>query len=99
MRRLQRSDMPLVDAVVGNAGEANLPARPGLNARPLDALVKVVRLAGREMIDEPGETAGTAGIRDHASVIVPHPLFRIDDFPILIAVGRAARDIWMLGNH
>src|SRR5438046_10549664 len=91
--------MPLVDAIVGNAREADFAARPGLNAGPLDALVEIPRLAWREVIDETGRAASAAGIDAHADITIGHPLFRIDDFPALIAVARAVRDIRVLGDH
>src|SRR5262249_23773568 len=52
MRRLQRSDGPLVDAVVGNTVESDLAVRPGVNARAFDTIVKVFCLAGRKVVDE-----------------------------------------------
>src|SRR5262249_6938999 len=52
MRRLQRSDVPLVDAVIGNAVESDLAIRPWLNPRPFDAIVEVFCLARREVVDE-----------------------------------------------
>ena len=99
MRWLQRSDMPLVDAIVGNAGEANLAARPGLNAGPLDTLVKVARLARREVIDESGRAACAARIDADADIAAWDPLFRVDDFPALVAVARAVRDVGVFGDH
>src|SRR5436190_19148807 len=91
--------MPLVDAVVRNAGEADLAARPGLNAGPLDTLVEVPRLARREVIDESRRAACTAGIDADADVAARNPLFRVDDFPALIPVARAVRYIRVFGDH
>ncbi len=54
MGRLQRSHMPLVDGVIGDAVEADITVAPGLDAGPFDALIKVAGLAGREVIDVPG---------------------------------------------
>ena len=51
VRRLQRRDMPLVDAVVGDAVQADLAVGPRLHAGPFDAVVEIERLARREMID------------------------------------------------
>src|SRR6266567_4394561 len=70
--------MPLIDAVVGNAGEADLAARPGLNAGPFDALIEVARFAWREVIDETGRAARAAGVDTHAGVTIGHPLLRPD---------------------
>src|SRR5882724_2516522 len=60
VRRLKRSDVPLVDAVIGNSVQADLAARPGLNARPFDAEVEVLRFARREVIDVTGRAARSA---------------------------------------
>ena len=99
MRRLQRRDVPLVHAVVGDAVQPHLAARPRLHARPLDAVVEVLRLARREVIDETRRAAGAARIHAHARVAVGHPLLRVDDFPALVEVARAAGDVGMLGDH
>src|SRR5262249_9589021 len=58
--RLQRSDVPLVYAVIGNPVETHLAVRPGLHTRPFNAIVEILRLARREMIDMAGRTAGPA---------------------------------------
>ena len=86
MRRLERRHVPLVDAVVGNAVEPDLAARPRLHARPFDAVVKILGLARREMIDHAGRAAGATGIDAHAGVIVRHPFLRIDHFPALVEI-------------
>ncbi len=99
MRRLQRGDVPLVDAVIGDAVEADLAARPRLHAGPLDAVVEILGLARREVIDEPRRAAGAARVDAHADIIVRHPLLRIDDFPVLILVGRAGGDVGVLVDH
>ena len=54
MRRLEGSDVPLVDAVIRNAVQADIAVGPGLNASPLDALVEIARLARRKVIDITG---------------------------------------------
>src|ERR1700733_1228890 len=51
MRRLERSDVPLVDAVIRHAVQADIAVGPGLNAGPLDALIEIAGLARRNMID------------------------------------------------
>jgi hypothetical protein len=50
--RLKRSHVPLIDPVVGDPVEADLAVGPGLHAGPFDAVVKILCLAWREMIDE-----------------------------------------------
>ena len=99
MRRLQRSDMPLVHRQVGNAIEADFTVRPGLHAGPFDAVVEVLGFARREMIDDAGRTAATAGVDTNTYVIVRDPLLRIDDFPVLILIGRTGRDVGMFVRH
>ena len=99
VRRLQRGDMPLVDAIVRNAVQPDLAARPRLHARPLDAVVEVFGLARRKMVYGSGRAAGAARIDAHAHIAVGHPLFRIDDLPALVQIGRAVRNVGMLGDH
>ncbi len=98
MRRLQRRDVPLVDAVVGDAVEADLAVRPGLHAGPFDAVVEVLRLARREVIDEARRAAAAARVDAHAGVAVRHPFLGIDHFPVLVVVARAGGDVGMLGR-
>ena len=97
--RLQRRHVPLVDGVVGNAVEPDLAVRPGLHAGPFDAVVEILGLARRPVVDVARRAAGAAGIDAHAGVIVRHPFFRIDHFPALIEVARTGGDIRMLFGH
>jgi hypothetical protein len=60
MRRLQRGDVPLVDAVIRNAVEPDLAVRPVLHTGPFDAVVEILGLARREMIDVSGRAASAA---------------------------------------
>src|SRR5580693_4178786 len=99
MRRLERRDMPLIDAVVRNAVEPDLAVRPRLHAGPFDALVEIFRLARREMIDHARRAAGAAGIDAHAGVVMRHPFLRIDHFPALIEIAGARGDVGMLFRH
>ena len=89
VRRLQRRDVPRVDAVVRDAVQPDLAVRPRLHAGPFDAVVEVLRLARREMIDEAGRAAGAARIDAHARIAVRHPFLRVDDFPALIEVATS----------
>src|SRR5262245_3781458 len=43
--RLKRRHMPLIDRVIGDAVETDFAVAPWLNARPLDAIVKIFGLA------------------------------------------------------
>src|SRR5207237_7370904 len=79
--------------------EAYLHVRPRLHAGPLDVVVEVLGLARSEVIDEAGRTARAPRIDAHANVAFGHPFFRVDDFPALILVGRAACDVRMLRYH
>ena len=99
VRRLHRGDMPLVDAVIGNSVEADFAVRPGLHARPFDAVVEILGFARREMIDEAGRASGAAGVDAHADVIVRHPFFRIDHFPALVEIAGSGGDVGMLLRH
>ena len=99
MRRLERGDLPLIDAVVGNAIEPDLAAGPRLHPGPFDALVEISRLARRKRIDEARRATGAARIHAHAGVAVRHPLFRINHFPALVEVAGAVRDVRVFGHH
>jgi hypothetical protein len=99
VRRLERRDVPLVDAVVRDAAQTHLAVRPGLHARPFDAVVEVPRLARRKVIDVPGRAASAARIDPHADVALRHPLLGIDHLPALVDVARAVRDVRVLGDH
>ena len=99
VRRLQRGDVPLVDAVIGDAVEPDLAVRPRLRARPFDAVVEILGLARREMVDHAGRAAGAAGIDAHAGIVVRHPFLGIDDLPVLVLVGGVCGDVGMLLDH
>ena len=99
VRRGKARDVPLVDAVVGDAAQSDLAARPGLHAGPFDAVEKILGLARREMVDEAGRTTAAARIDAHASIIVRHPLFRIGHFPALVQIARSGGDVGMLFRH
>ena len=99
VRRLQRGHLPLVDAVIGDAVEPDLAVRPRLHAGPFDAVVEILGLARRKVIDEAGRAAAAARVDAHADVIVRHPFLRIDHLPVLIEVARIGGDVGMLGRH
>src|SRR3546814_10423681 len=67
MRRLQAGDAPLVHRIVGNAGETDLAVAPGLPGRPFDALVEVLRLPHRMVIDDAGRAPRPARSEEHTS--------------------------------
>src|SRR5262249_59527210 len=98
-RRLQRRDVPLIDTVIGNPVEPNLAVRPRLHASPFDAVVEILGLARREMVDEPGRATAPARIDAHAGIVVRHPFLGIDHFPALIEIARAGGDVGMLFSH
>src|SRR5262245_52592398 len=99
VRRLQRRHVPLVDAVIGNAVEPDLAVRPGLHAGPLDAVVEILGLARREMIDEAGRATAAAGVDAHAGIVVRYPFLGIDHLPALVEVARAGGDVGMPFGH
>src|SRR4029078_8124006 len=98
-RRLQRCDLPLVDAVIRNSIEPDFSVRPRLNACPLDAVVEIFCLAWGEMIDEARRASGAARVDTNANVVVRYPLFRIDHFPALIEIARPGGHVGMLFRH
>src|SRR5215471_7642252 len=89
VRRLQRRDVPLVDAVIGDAVEPDLAIRPGLHAAPFDAVVEILGLARREMIDDAGRATAAAGVDAHAGIVVRHPFLGVDHLPALVEVARS----------
>src|SRR5262249_30535202 len=99
VRRLQRRDVPLIDSVIGNPVEPDLAVRPRLHAGPFDAVVEILGLARREMVDEAGRATAPARIDAHAGIVVRHPFLGIDHFPALIEIARAGGDVGMLFSH
>src|SRR5262252_5073057 len=99
MRRLQRRHVPLVDRVVRYAVEPDLAVRPRLDAGPFDAVIEILRLSRREVIDHTGRATAATRIDAHADIVVRYPFLRIDHLPVLVLVGRARRDIGMLPGH
>ncbi len=99
VRRLQRGDVPLVDGVIGDAVEADLAVAPGLFGGPFDAVVEILRLARREMVDVTGRAAAAAGVDAHAGIAVRHPFLRVDHLPVLVLVGRAGGHVRVLLGH
>src|SRR5215470_5033020 len=93
VRRLQRRYVPLVDAIVRYAAEPDFAVRPRLHTGPFDAVVEVLGLAGREVVDYARRAAAAARIDAHAGIVVRHPFLWIDHLPVLILVGRARGDV------
>src|SRR4029077_17448072 len=91
--------MPLIDRVVRDAIKTDFPLGPWLDSRPLYALVEIFGLARGKMIDIPRGTAATARVDAHADVTIGHPLLRIDNFPALVFVRRARRNVRILHGH
>src|SRR5262245_41413497 len=86
VRRLKRRYVPLVDRIIGDAVEADLAVAPWLEAGPLDTVIEVSGLARREVIYISRRASAASRVHAHTDVILRHPLFRIDDFPVLILV-------------
>src|SRR5260221_5143662 len=91
--------MPLVDAVIRYAVEPDLAVRPWLHAGPFDAVVEILGLARREVIDHARRATAATRIDAHAGIVVRHPFLRIDNLPVLVLAGRAHRDVRMLVGH
>jgi hypothetical protein len=89
VRWLQGADLPLVHCVVGNAIDADLAVAPALRACPLDALVKILRLAHRPHIEIAGGTTGAARVDTHTCISFRHPFLWINQFPVLVFVARS----------
>src|ERR1700688_1375139 len=62
MRWLERSDVPLIDAIIRDTVQADVAVGPRLNAGPLDALIAIAGLTRRKVIDISRRSAGAAGI-------------------------------------
>jgi hypothetical protein len=75
------------------------PVRPRLRARPLDAVVEVLRLARRPRVERARRGAGAARIDAHDGVALRGPLLRIDHLPGLILVGRAFQELRVLRDE
>src|SRR5499433_3492474 len=99
VRRLEARHVPLVDGVIGDAVDPDLAVRPRLRVCPFDAIVEILGLARREMIDEAGRAAAAAGVDAHAGIVVRHPFLGINHLPALVEVARAGGDVGMLLRH
>src|SRR5664279_4638216 len=84
MRRLERTDLPLVHGVIGNAVDADLAVTPGLRARPLDTFVKVLCLARRPDVEIARRAPCPTRVDANANIAVRYPFFWVDQFPVLI---------------
>ena len=76
-----------------------LPFDHGCVPGPLDAVVEVLGLARREMVDDAGRAAAAAGVDAHAGIVVRHPFLGVDHLPVLVLVRRAGGDVGMLLDH
>ena len=54
VRRVSGRHLPLVHRVVGDPGQSHLAVAPWLFARPLDAVMEVLDLPRREVVEESG---------------------------------------------
>ena len=99
VRRLQRGHLPFIHRVIGNSVQTDLAVAPGLDRRPFDAIAVILRFARRPHIHVTRRAAGAARIDANAYVSIGHPFLRIDDFPVLIFVGRSGGHIRMGGHH
>src|SRR5215831_1613041 len=99
VRRRKARDVPLIDRVVGDAVEPDLAVRPRLHAGPFDAVVKILRFPGREMIDKAGRAPAAARVDAHAGVVVRDPFLGIDHLPALVKVARSGGDVGVRVGH
>ena len=74
MLGLQRGGLPLVLGVIGDAVEADLAVRPGLHARPVDALREILRLAQRPDVDHARASGRRRGCRRGCRHSRPAPI-------------------------
>ena len=99
VRRLAGGHRPLVHGVVRDAREPDLAVAPGLNCGPLDAVVEVLGLPRREVIDVAGRASAAPGVHPQAHVAVGDPLLGVADLPVLVLVGGACDHVGMLLGH
>ena len=85
-RRLQIGDEPLVDGVVGNAGEPDLAVAPWLRRRPFDGVVEIDRLRERPRLALPRRFSAAAPVDAHRGVAARHPPFRVHRLPVHVGV-------------
>src|SRR6056297_2734915 len=51
------------------------------------------------MLQIPRRASGAPRVYADTNIAVGHPLFRVDDFPALVEIGRAGGHVWMLRSH
>ena len=93
MGRLESGGGPLIDAIVGDAQQADLPAAPGLCGGPFNAFVDILRLLFGPEVNTAFGVACAAGIDADAHISMRHPLFRVHSFPVHIFAGSAFQDL------
>ena len=89
----------MVHRIVGDAVETNLAVAPRLNRGPLDAIVVILALARRPDLHHSRRVTSAAAVDANTDIAVGNPLLRIDDFPVLIFVGRTLSDLGIFANH
>src|SRR5437879_4634179 len=77
VRRLQLGDTPLQLGEIRYAREPDLAGAPGLRAGPLDRVVEILRLLGREEMRGAFRIPGAARVDDHYRVTARHPEGRV----------------------
>src|ERR1039458_9043317 len=81
VRRLECSNLPLVDGVVRNTIQTDFTVAPRLYASPFDAAEKVPGLTRREMVDVAGRAPTTPAVDADHRVVIRYPLLGIDYLP------------------
>src|SRR5690606_10987977 len=64
-----------------------------------NADLEVLSFAQRPDIQKPRRPAGSTAVHTNTDVAIGHPLLRINDFPVLILVGRPCRNIRVHLTH
>src|SRR5215469_16532506 len=73
MRRPHRGDKPLPCGIIRNAEQPDLPAAPGLGARPLNRIIEVTKLRRRIWIEPTRRLTGTTGVHIDNDIAIRDP--------------------------
>src|SRR5262249_55200373 len=88
MRWLKRGHLPLVHGEIRHSIEPDTTARPRLERRPFDALIKILRLANRQQVHKPRRASRTTYVDAHQGITVGNESFGIRKLIVLVLVAR-----------